>query len=106
MERRGFSFSQFIRRLVFKSPTAHPDRPAILNVTSDPLVGCKVEIRSSVDATITYRGIVKSIHHDPENLGELVELGSATNAGYQRFVYVTDRRKQVRELGPETASPL
>lgn len=60
---------------------------------SDPLVGQNVEIRSA--GGIAYHGIVRSIEPD-DVLGELFELGSDDDPDYQRFVFVADRRIQIR----------
>jgi hypothetical protein len=57
------------------------------------MLGREVEITST--AGIVYRGIVRAIR-DGGELGELFELGSAQDAAYQRLVYVSDRRAQIR----------
>jgi hypothetical protein len=61
----------------------------------DPLLGCPVEIRSV--AGIVYRGVVRAIRGADE-LGELFELGSDSNAQFQRFIHVVDRAVQVRKI--------
>jgi len=66
-----------------------------MTVMTDPLLGREVEIHSP--AGIVYSGVVRSIGVD-EGLGEIFELGSATNAGYQRFVHVVDRLVQIRRI--------
>ena len=60
------------------------------------MMGRTVMIRSA--AGIQYHGVVRSIHRDL-GLGELFELGSLVDPSYQRFVYVMDRRTQIREAG-------
>lgn len=60
-----------------------------------PLIGVRVQIRSG--GGITYFGVVRSIRSVDE-LGEVFELGSSTNVGYQRFVYIVDRATQIQQV--------
>jgi hypothetical protein len=62
---------------------------------TERMIGHPVTIRST--AGIEYRGVVRSIRHDL-GYGELFELGSLVDPGYQRFVYVLSRRSQIRDL--------
>ena len=55
----------------------------------------RVEIRSQ--GGIIYRGVVKAIE-SADGAGELFELGSNEHPEYQRFVYVADRRDQIRAI--------
>jgi hypothetical protein len=64
----------------------------------DPLLGHLLEVRSI--AGIVYRGVVRSIR-PADDLGELFELGSDTNAEYQRYIHVVDRVVQIREIRQE-----
>ena len=59
------------------------------------MIGQPVTIRST--AGIEYHGVVRSIRRDL-GYGELFELGSLVDPGYQRFVYVMSRRAQIRDL--------
>jgi hypothetical protein len=61
-------------------------------------IGRNVEIRSA--AGIVYYGIVRSIERHGD-AGELFELGSGEHDRYQRYVFVTDRSSQVREIDPD-----
>lgn len=63
----------------------------------DPLLGQEVEISSA--AGIAYRGIVNTIR--ARGNAELFVLGSARDAGFQRIVFVTDRRSQIRPVEAE-----
>lgn len=59
------------------------------------MIGRCVEVRSTNG--IVYSGMVIGIR-DSGELGELFELGLSEKADYQRLVYVTDRRVQIRTL--------
>ena len=61
----------------------------------DRLIGRAVEIQSS--GGVVYNGIVKSIRPDLGQ-GELFELGAADTPSYQRYVFVTNRAWQIREV--------
>lgn len=64
-------------------------------MNADSMLGRNVEIRST--AGIVYHGIVRSIARS-DDAGELFELCSADDRQYQRFVYVAERRAQIREI--------
>jgi hypothetical protein len=66
-------------------------------MTSDPLLGRTVEVRSP--GGILYCGTVVAIHPD-EGTGEILELGPDEQVQYRRFVYVVDRDAQIRLLEP------
>jgi hypothetical protein len=70
----------------------------VTRVEPDPMLGRLVEIRSL--AGIVYDGVIRSIR-DAGELGEIFELGSDTNARYQRFIHVKDRLVQIREIDAE-----
>lgn len=57
------------------------------------MIGRAVEIRSN--GGIVYQGVVTAIR-DGGELGELFELGSRTNPGYRRLVFVNDRVTQIQ----------
>lgn len=61
----------------------------------DPMLGRRVEIRSL--GGIVYDGVIRSIR-DAGDFGEIFELGSEINEHYQRFIHVTDRLVQIREI--------
>jgi hypothetical protein len=69
----------------------------------DPLLGHLLVVRSI--AGIVYRGVVRSIR-PADDLGELFELGSDTNAKYQRYIHVVDRTVQIREIHQEPDSKM
>jgi hypothetical protein len=78
---------------VFQPGTQHLMRGTPLS--SDPLLGCDVEIHS-VNG-IAYRGRVIGIRNHAE-LGDLFELGSEHDPSYRRLVYVVDRPVQIRHI--------
>ena len=85
-----------IRSAVARSNAAGMSRGfEVAPVKPDPMMGRHVEIRSA--AGIVYRGVVKAIR-DGGELGELFELGSPSDADYQRLVHVSDRFAQIAEV--------
>ena len=62
------------------------------------MIGQRVEIRSA--GGISYHGVVRDIRPTDDG-GEVFELGSNDDPLYCRYVYVTDRERQIDDLRDE-----